>query len=654
MRMPSWWTMAEGGPEGHEVDPATEQSDRAWLEGQVRELEAVNEGLRAANHLLTTRVQHLRAEIDRLGRIVRVGGVARGVIRDPRRLRQLRLDVAQAIQPRPISEPASAQRPDPVLAAEARRATVLAAIEVRRRQAPAQRRVEDLRIGLVADPPLHQLLAGVCTVVPLSPDDAPATIAAAGLDLVLVESAWAGFDGSWRYRIAWHPHQRSIAQVELAALTTAARAAGIPSAFWMTAARHDATRFADAARRFDHLFATDDSSLARLDGDRERRWVSADLLNPGVRVDLHHPSGPPETRAPLFLGSIPLALPLERREAIDAMLRAAAPYGLVVGDRQAGGDPSHFGRPDMVAGVAASRPPATSIAGLFRRHAAVLLPSLSATSAAVPARIFEALACGAPVITTRADAVAAAVGDLAVASDDPGAITAALQEALEGNAFRDRVRAGAAALARTHDIRRRLAVIATAAGIQVADPAGRVDVQVLADDPAAFASLAADLEGQADAIASVVVGTTAWEAARSALPGPMAKALAGRPVRIVEQDRDESGAQRHRRLATVTDGPRVVMLDVESTEHARAAAGGLAGMLGCAAASGASVVALPIVGSMAAHTAATSLAPFPALVDRQLVEQRGWPATAAALEAWVAEGVTVHAAAPAGASGARP
>lgn len=642
--------MPEEPAENREVDPVTERSDRAWLEGQVRELESVNEGLQASNRQLTARIHFLRGEIDRLGRIVRVGGVVRGAVRDPRRLRLLRLDIAQALQPRPIVEPdGGARRPDPALTAAAERATVLAAIEERRRIAPSARQVRDLRVGLVADPSLHHLLDGVCTIVPLGPDDAPATIAGAALDLVLVESAWAGADGTWRYRIAWHPHQRSMQQVELAALVKAARSAGVPTAFWLTAARHDVPRFADAARRFDHLFATDDASLDRLSGDRERRWVTAALLHPGVRVDRHHPTQAPADASPLFLGSLPLALSLERREAIEGLLRTAAPRGLVLADRQAGGDPSRFGRPDVIAGVSAIRPSVSSIAGLYQQHRVVLLPSYAASSAAVPARLLEALATGVPVITTRSDAALGIVGDLVVASDDPAEIAAALDEGLGSDAWLARVRAGAPAIALEHDIRRRLAAIARTAGIAVEDPGERVDVQVLADDPATFARLADALRsGDADAVGSIVVGTTDWDAARAVLPATLSAALPGRSVRIVEQSPTETPEARHRRLAAVADRARVAIVDVGSDGQGApaAAAGGLAGLLGCAAASGAAVVGLPLAGG-AAHEAAAALRPYPALIQRDLVLERGWPVSGDALAGWRSDGIAMHSAPPA-------
>lgn len=639
----------------------SERSDRAWLEAQVRDLEAANEGLQASNRQLSARVHLLRGEIDRLGRIVRLGGVVRGTLRDPRRLRLLRLDIAQAIQRRPVAEPSEGGRlPEPAAVAAVRRAETLAAVEWRRRRAAPARRVEDLRLGLVADPPLHHLLAGVCTVVPLRADDAAAAIVSAGLDLVLVESAWAGAGGSWRYRIAWHPHQRSLAQDDLGRLVAAADAAGVPTVFWLTAARHDAARFAGAARRFGLLFASDEGALERLATDRERRWVSAELLHPGVRVDLHHPADPPGGRGPLFIGSLPLALPIARREAIEGLLRAALPHAPLVADRQAGGDPSRFDRLGVVPGAPAIRPAVASIPGLYRQHPVVLLPSMAATGATVPARLFEALASGAPVVTTRSDGAVAVAGDLAVATDDPAAIGSAISEAIAGGEVRDRVRAAAGALARDHDIRRRLAAIAHAAGIDVVEPAEAVDVLVLADDPSTFSALADDLAAEDAAVRSIVVGTAAWEEARTGLAGALSAALSGHAVRIVAQDRDDTPAERHRRLATVADGARVAIIGAAprlpgtaADGRARAAAGGLAGLLGCAAASSASVVGLPSAGLAVAHTAGAALEPLPALVDRDLVAARGWPQTAAALADWTRLGGTAHAAAPATGPGAR-
>jgi glycosyltransferase involved in cell wall biosynthesis len=642
--------MSDDRPGTPGIDPLTEQSDRAWLEAQVRELEATSDALLATNRGLNQLVHFLRREIDRLGRIVRVGGVVRGAVRSPGRLRLLRADLRQAVQPRPAPEPPEgSRRPDPALLAAADRGVRLQAIDQRRRDARTTRQVADLRVGLIADPPLHDLLVGACTVIPLHPGDDAATIAAAALDVVLVESAWAGRDGCWRYRIAWHPHARSVAQADLAGLLEGARVAGVPTAFWVTADRHDVGRFSDAARRFDHLFATDDAALDRLAQDRERRWVSAELLPPGVRLDLHHPAGTPDEPGPVFIGSVPLSLPLERREAIGRLLSLAAPRGLVVGDRQAAGDPARFGTPGQAAMQTIARPSTSRVMDLYRHHPVVLLPShVAASTSAVPARLFEALASGVPVITTRADAVARFVGDLAVASDDPAELSAALGAALDGDAARHRVRAAAATIARTHDVRRRLASIARAAGIAVADPMASVDVVAIVDDPAQVPSLVESLAGDAGAVSSLVIGTAAWDAVRAPLAEALAAVLPGRPVRLVEQSAEASLDQRHRRLAAVADGERVAIVEAGARGGASQAAGGIGGLVGCAEASGAAIVALPLAGTGDAHRPVASLRPFPALVTRNLVEEHGWPAPGpAALEAWAATGISIHAAEPA-------
>ncbi len=650
--------MGDRQPGDPPVDPMTERTDHAWLEAQVRELEATAESLLAQNRQLTQRVHFLRGEIDRLGRIIRVGGVVRNAVRDPGRLRLLRMDIVQALQPRPAPESPGPRPPDPATAAAAHRAVVLEAVDRRRRDGPPARPVADLRIGLVADPPLHGLLAGICTVVPLRPDDAPATIAAGALDLVLVESAWAGRDGSWRYRLAWHPHPRSVAQADLGALLSAAHAAGVPTAFWSTAARHDAGRFAAAARRFDHLFATDDAVLDRLARDPERRWVSAEQLLPGVRIDIHHPAGDPVDPRPVFIGSVPLALPLERREAIAALLAAAASRSLVVADRQAAGDPARFGIPALPAGIVPIRPATEAVVDLYRRHAAVLVPSLVAASGiTVPARLLEALAAGAPVITTRSDAVAPLVGDLAVATDDPAELADALAAALDGPDVRHRVRAGAAALAWRHDIRRRVAVIARSAGIAVVEPAPPVEVLALADDPASLDALVAGLEGEVDATAAVVVGTTTWDAVRTSLPAALAAALPGRPVRVVAQTAHEPEAQRFRQLATVATGGRLAIVDPRGAAGMpRAAAGGLGGLIGCAEASGAEVVALSADDAGRTHDTIASVRAFPVLLSRSMLETHGWSSAPSALQGLIGSGSTVHAAAPAVATdeGSRP
>lgn len=108
-----------------------------------------------------------------------------------------------------------------------------------------------LRVGIIADPFTLASFRYEWEQVPLTPSGWQRQLD--GLDLVLVESAWAGNDKAWQYHLTG-PTAPRPAVIELAA---GCRERGIPTVFWN---KEDPTHFEDfldTARLFDHVFTTD-------------------------------------------------------------------------------------------------------------------------------------------------------------------------------------------------------------------------------------------------------------------------------------------------------------------------------------------------------------------------------------------------------------
>ncbi|HEY5496221.1 MAG TPA: glycosyltransferase [Candidatus Limnocylindrales bacterium] len=665
----------------------TARTEREYLENRVVELEAETDELRRGLDGLAARVHFLRGELDRLGRVVRVGAAVRGAIRQPARLPGLPGELRRLVRgvPIPTDPPLAERRRTLAELAAAHRARVVEQVGRRQGAAPTPRPLASLRVGLVADEALALQLAAVCEIVPLRPNDWREALAVRPPDILLVESAWWATAGAWQYRIAWHPHPRAMALDELTALVDGFAAAGVPTAFWMTAGPGDVDRFAPASRLFDHLFVVDAASADRLAADPERRWATCAVLPPGVEPRRHHPDGLPVDRCPAFVGSFARALPLARREALEALLDAAMPFGLQIHDTEAGSDPERFEFPGRFARALAGRPHPGAVADVYRRHAVVLVPSPAPGSpSAVAPRLLEALASGTPVVTTVSAAATALAGDLATASDDPDELRAAIAVALDGEDARRRVRASGPGLAHRHDIRRRLAMIVATAGIPVVDGATGVAALLLCDGPGPEgpASIAAWLATGGAGLSEVVVGTTDWAGSGSELRAELSARLPSVPVRLVEQVAGTPAADRIRRLAAMADSTHVAILgplglsgpdvpdalspDAPGAGQAGAPDAGvdlatlLAGLLWCVEGSGADVVAPPAAGAEAAHLATPAVLTWPAIASRALVLERGWPDAPDAettFQGWASAGVRFHAADPfalAGLARARP
>ena len=77
-------------------------------------------------------------------------------------------------------------------------------------------------------------------------------------DMLLVESAWAGNGGDWRYKITYNKPQEHN---QLFPLLDYCKEKSIPAVFWNKEDPPNYDKFIDAAKRFDFIFTTDQNCI---------------------------------------------------------------------------------------------------------------------------------------------------------------------------------------------------------------------------------------------------------------------------------------------------------------------------------------------------------------------------------------------------------
>lgn len=629
--------------------PTNEATERAYLRQRVREMEAENAALASrVDHLLRRidQLNSLMANMSRAGQMLRV---ARTSIRRPGSLVRLPADLVRvARSPVAVPEVQAAPGTDGGAneATVARGHRVMAAGRAHERWllANGPRDPSSLRVAVVADDPLVRGLAPECELIPIEPNTWKPVLEANRPDLLLVQSAWRGPAGAWQYRIAWHPYPDAYRLEHLRALVDWCRTAGIPTVFWSTEDPLQLDRFAQAAELFDHVFTVDPGSVARLADLPGRSAARVAHLPMAVQPRIFNPTGRSADPSPVaFIGARYHGLSLGESDDLELLLDAGARAGLTIFDRKLGADERLFGFPDRHRERISGWLPTTAIPDAIRAHRVILgAPDRDA----IPGRVFEALACGRPVVTTSRSAAArtfehgvfggASAEDLDRILADIADRTPTLDPAVD---------AAVADIMRSHTYRHRLVTIAREVGFDMAAVSPAVAMIALVDDDAAVNRLAEAAVGLGGEVQELVVGTT-----DDSRVGPTCRerlaAVAGHiPARVVHQAAEQP-ATRYRRLAAVADSPWVHVHDVTRPGTVRS----LERLLGAIAYAGADVIGAPVANGPA-YAPATAVDPLRAIIRRATLLERGWlpdQATAAAeMGRWSLEQVRIYAVAAA-------
>jgi Glycosyl transferases group 1/Methyltransferase domain/DUF based on E. rectale Gene description (DUF3880) len=327
---------------------------------------------------------------------------------------------------------------------------------------------ERLRVAAILDEMSEACFAPECDLVPLGFDTWPEQLDEQRPDLLLVESAWNGNGGEWQYRIARYPRKDLAGLPALRALLDGCRERGIPTAFWNKEDPVHFERFAEAAALFDHVFTTDARCV-----ERYRALPGVGTVAPlpfAAQPRIHNPAAVVERRSasPCFAGAWYRDRHPDRRRALEALLDAARPHGLVIYDRSFGGEDGAFGFPERFAPHVLGQLPYERILDVYRSHRVFLNANSVVDSPTMCSRrVFELAACDTAILSTPGAALAALLGEgMVVEAGDEQAAAAALERLLgDERARARRTRAARRAVFAAHTYAERLATIAEAAGL---------------------------------------------------------------------------------------------------------------------------------------------------------------------------------------------
>ncbi len=245
------------------------------------------------------------------------------------------------------------------------------------------------------------------TTVPVTPGNWENEIAD-GIDMLFVESAWAGNSGAWRYKLTGS----KAPAPELRALVDYCKTHGIPTLFWN---KEDPPHFEDflpTAALFDHVFTSDSNKIPdykqRLGHDRVQSLAFA------AQTAIHNPIRPQHgwhERDVAFAGMYFAHKYPERREQMDLLLGAAhaasskMEHGLEIFSRFLGDDPNYQFPAPLDTRVVGSLPYSKMLTAYKAYKVFLNVNSVVDSPSMCARRVFEITASGTPVVSTRSEAI---------------------------------------------------------------------------------------------------------------------------------------------------------------------------------------------------------------------------------------------------------
>lgn len=338
----------------------------------------------------------------------------------------------------------------------------------RKRSASSTSEWQALKVALVSDELTETALVNECRVMVLTPWNYRFVLNRWKPDLVFVESAWNGWRGAWKYKIASYPDHPERTNQSLRRLVDFSKELGIPCVFWNKEDGVHFERFIDSASLFDFVFTVDENCISRYQARIGLRARVLSLMF-SVQPSIHFPDsrGPIHKRS-CFVGSYSHHIHDVRRAWQDLMFKAGSEFGLTVFDRNSSRKHARYRYP-LLAGMQIRKSVSyKETASIYRDYMVSLnVNTVQDSNTMFSRRLVEILACGGLAVTNPAASVDRYFREFCDVIHDETECRAVFERLRNGlpPADRERALAGAEYVLREHTWSHRLAEVVEAVGI---------------------------------------------------------------------------------------------------------------------------------------------------------------------------------------------
>ncbi|WP_158316688.1 glycosyltransferase [Agrococcus pavilionensis] len=275
-----------------------------------------------------------------------------------------------------------------------------------------------LRVGLIADEFTTKTLAATVQIVPLQREGWLEQLDSDALDLVFVESAWSGNEGTWHRGVGHYSDEESADLVQLLAR---ARELGIPSVFWNKEDPVHFDRFRRNAGLCDHVFTTDADMIPGYLTTAGAATRTASSLGFYAQPRIHNPlpSAREFRHTVAYAGTYYGDRYADRSRRLARLLSTARPYGLTIYDRQASNPDSPYRFPLEFAPYVVGSLPYDEVIDAYKSHVAhINVNSVEGSPSMFSRRVVEIAGCGGIVLSSSSRGMAETFGTAIASTDD--------------------------------------------------------------------------------------------------------------------------------------------------------------------------------------------------------------------------------------------
>ncbi|GAB3526617.1 glycosyltransferase family protein [Arthrobacter monumenti] len=303
--------------------------------------------------------------------------------------------------------------------------------------------LDHIRAGVILDDFSTLAFQYEWTQMALSPETWEGQLAERSIDLLFVESAWAGNGGLWRYKLTGSRGPSP----EVRDLVKYCRAHGIPTVFWN---KEDPVHYGDflqTAALFDWVWTTDSDRIPayRRDLGHDQigtlTFAAQPVVHNPIRGRLAEPRRDVAFAGMFFTHKYP-----ERRAQMEILLGGAMDvspkmrYGLEIFSRQLGGD-ERYQFPEPFSARVVGKLEYRQMLNAYKAYKAFLnVNSVVESPTMCARRVFEITAAGSAVVSTPSKALSNTFDDdeipLVHDRDEAGHVVRALVQSTE---LRDRM-----------------------------------------------------------------------------------------------------------------------------------------------------------------------------------------------------------------------
>jgi spore maturation protein CgeB len=228
------------------------------------------------------------------------------------------------------------------------------------------------------------------------------------IDFLFVESAWHGYNNSWKYKIASYENKIFRSNYRLKKVIKYAKSLEIPTVFWNKEDGIHFDRFIDSAKLFDHIFTVDENSIPKYK-QIVPKSTTVNTLMFAIQPKIHNFTGFNfRYNSANFVGSYSHHIHNHRRNWQDMMFESITSQGmdLIVYDRNSGRKSPNYRYPDMDHLIVKPAIRYHQTAQIYKDYILSLnVNTIEDSPSMFSRRLIEILACGGISVTNPTKAV---------------------------------------------------------------------------------------------------------------------------------------------------------------------------------------------------------------------------------------------------------